>query len=61
MKKITQEQFDKLPIKYGIKQCPAFTDYSDIKNFGKRCSFGIGCNLYQVNFGELSDKLTTYY
>jgi len=39
MKKYTQLEFYSLPIADGIKQCPT-EDYSEIKVFGTRCSFG---------------------
>ena len=50
MKKITQQEFDALPVVDGCKQCPGETDYSAIKrfpewcSFGERCSFGEGCS-----------------
>ena len=44
MKKITQEEFDKLPIENGIKICPGNTDYSNIKVFAGWCSFADGCS-----------------
>ena len=53
MKKITQQEFDALPVVDGWKKCPGSTDYSAIKHFpdgcrfGERCSFGEGCS-----FGE---------
>jgi len=40
MRKITQEEFDNLPIVNGFKECPSNTDYSNIKNFGNGCFFG---------------------
>lgn len=43
MRKITQAEFDALPIVNGVKQCPSYTDYSAIIKFGVRCSFGSGC------------------
>lgn len=46
MKKYTQADFDAFEVIDGIKQCPS-GDYSDIRVFGKRCSFGRGCS-----FGE---------
>lgn len=48
MEKITQEEFDKLPIENGIKNCPT-ADYSLIKNFGEWCSFS-----YESIFGNNS-------
>ena len=47
LKKISQDEFDALPVVDGIKKCPGFTDYSNVKSFGERCSFG-GC----CSFGE---------
>ena len=53
MKKITQQEFDALPVVEGRKKCPGSTDYSAIKHFPERCScgewcsFGVGCS-----FGE---------
>ena len=46
MKKYTQADFDAFEVIDGIKQCPS-GDYSDIRVFGKRCSFGNRCS-----FGE---------
>lgn len=46
MKKYTQADFDAFEVIDGIKQCPS-GDYSDIRVFGKKCSFGRGCS-----FGE---------
>jgi len=40
LRKITQFEFDNLETNSNIKMCPGFTDYSDIKSFGKFCSFG---------------------
>ena len=48
MKKITQQEFDALPVVEGWKQCPGSTDYSAIKHFPEWCSFGERCS-----FGEL--------
>ena len=47
MKKITQQEFDALPVVEGWKKCPGSTDYSAIKNFPDGCSFGAWCR-----FGE---------
>ena len=47
MKKITQQEFDALPVVEGWKKCPGSTDYSAIKHFPDGCSFGAGCS-----FGE---------
>ena len=44
MKKITQQEFDALPVVEGWKKCPGSTDYSAIKHFPERCSFGEGCS-----------------
>ena len=45
MKRITQQEFDNLPVnEYGIKICPGFTDYSDIKIIKEWCSFAEGCS-----------------
>lgn len=46
MKKYTQADFDAFEVIDGIKQCPS-GDYSDIRVFGKKCSFGGSCS-----FGE---------
>ncbi len=43
MKKYTQADFDAFEVIDGIKQCPS-GDYSDIRVFGERCSFGKGCS-----------------
>lgn len=59
MNKITQEEFDALPVVNGIKYCPSFTDYSDIKVFCERCSFdeccrfGKGCLYCDNKFKKL--------
>ena len=42
MKKMTQEEFDRLPLVGGMRQCPGNIDYSAI-TFFERCSFGEGC------------------
>lgn len=42
MKKYTQADFDAFEVIDGIKQCPS-GDYSDIRVFGKWCSFGEDC------------------
>ena len=47
MKKITQQEFDALPVVEGWKKCPGSTDYSAIKHFPEGCSFGAWCS-----FGE---------
>ena len=47
MKKITQQEFDALPVVEDRKKCPGLTDYSAIKHFPEQCSFGEGCR-----FGE---------
>jgi hypothetical protein len=53
LKKITQKEFDELIVEEGIKQCPAFTDYSEISSFGERCRFGEGCRFGErCRFGE---------
>ena len=44
MKKITQQEFDALPVVEGWKKCPGSTDYSAIKHFPDGCSFGEGCS-----------------
>ena len=44
MKKITQQEFDALPVVEGWKKCPESTDYSAIKHFPDGCSFGEGCS-----------------
>ena len=44
MKKYTQEEFDNLPVVDDVKQCPT-GDYSAIKTFGERCSFGKRCSI----------------
>jgi len=38
MKRYTQKEFDALPVVDGHKECPT-GDYTQIKNFGERCSF----------------------
>lgn len=43
MKKYTQADFDAFEVIDGIKQCPS-GDYSDIRVFGKKCSFGEWCS-----------------
>lgn len=47
MKKITQQEFDALPVVEGWKKCPGSTDYSAIKHFPDGCRFGAWCR-----FGE---------
>ena len=47
MKKITQQEFDALPVVEGWKKCSGSTDYSAIKHFPDGCSFGEWCS-----FGE---------
>ena len=47
MKKITQQEFDALPVVEGWKKCPGSTDYSAIKHFPDRCRFGA-----ELSFGE---------
>jgi hypothetical protein len=50
MKKYTQEEFDKLERDiYRFKVCPN-GDYSEIKSFGERCSFGAGCRFENKEF-----------
>ena len=52
MKKYTQEDFDNFDIADGIKQCQV-GDYSLIKVFGERCSFGEECSFgKRCSFGE---------
>ena len=43
MKKYTQADFDAFEVIDGIKQCPS-GDYSDIRVFGRGCSFGERCS-----------------
>ena len=43
MKKYTQEEFERLPIEDGYRICPT-GDYTQVKDFGKRCSFGERCS-----------------
>ena len=43
MKKVTQEMFDAFEVIYGVKQCPS-GDYSAIRRFNERCSFGERCS-----------------
>ena len=38
---ITQEEFNRIPVVDGIKQCP-LGDYSQISSFAERCSFENG-------------------
>jgi acetyltransferase-like isoleucine patch superfamily enzyme len=59
MNKITQQEFDALPIVDGLRQCPRDTDYSGVEDFGEgcsfgeRCSFGEGCSFGKgCSFGE---------
>ena len=53
MKKITQQEFDALPVVEGRKKCPGSTDYSAIKHFPDGCSFGEGCSFGAWrSFGE---------
>ena len=59
MKKITQQEFDALPVVEGWKKCPGSTDYSAIKHFpdgcsfGEWCRFGVGCSFGErCSFGE---------
>ena len=53
MKKITQQEFDELPVVDGCKQCPGETYYSAIKRFPERCSFGAWCSFGErCSFGE---------
>ena len=52
MRKITQSEFDILPVENGFKICPT-GDYSEIKNFGNSCSFGESCSFgNSCSFGE---------
>ena len=52
MKKYTQADFDAFEVIDGIKQCPS-GDYSDIRVFGKCCSFGKECSFGEwCSFGE---------
>ena len=44
MKKITQQEFDALPVVEGWKKCSGSTDYSAIKHFPDGCSFGERCS-----------------
>ena len=44
MKKITQQEFDALPVVDGWKKCPGSTDYSAIKHFPNGCRFGAWCS-----------------
>ena len=53
MKKITQQEFDALPVVEGWKKCPGSTDYSAIKHFPDGCSFGAWCRFGEgCSFGE---------
>ena len=50
---MNQMEFDVLPVINGIKQCPGYTDYSQVEKFGERCSFGPRCSFGQwCSFGE---------
>ena len=53
MKKYTQADFDNFEVdEYGRKICPA-GDYTAIKSFSERCSFGEGCSFgARCSFGE---------
>lgn len=50
MKKYTQADFDAFEVIDGIKQCPS-GDYSDIRVFDKKCSFGEWCSFGGNSFG----------
>ena len=53
MKKITQQEFDALPVVEGWKKCPGSTDYSAIKHFPDGCRFGAWCSFGEgCSFGE---------
>ncbi|NLF98716.1 MAG: hypothetical protein GX565_01045 [Lentisphaerae bacterium] len=53
MKRISQQEFDALPIKDGIRICPGRTDYSAICIFNERCRFGESCRFGErCRFGE---------
>lgn len=54
LRKITQKEFDKLTVnEYGFKQCPSFTDYTNICSFGESCRFGKSCSFGEYcSFGE---------
>lgn len=43
MRKMTQEEYDALPVVDGVRQCPGWTDYCAVASFGERASFGKGC------------------
>ena len=50
LRKITQKEIDEFTRnENGIKECPGFSDYSEIKSFGEWSSFGEGSS-----FGERS-------
>ena len=52
MKVYTQEEFDALPVVGSYKQCPT-GDYTQIKRFDGRCSFGERCIFSgRCSFGE---------
>lgn len=51
--KYTQADFDSFPVVNGIRQCPS-GDYSGIKSFGGRCSFGKGCSVFGKAFTSLT-------
>ena len=52
LKIYTQKDFDSFEVVNGYKICPT-GDYSQIKNFGKRCNFGKGCSFREGSrFGE---------
>ena len=61
MKKYTQSEFDALPRnEAGVKVCPV-GDYTDVKNFGERCSFGEQCGFGEqcrCEFGVFTNMLT---
>ena len=53
MQGITQLEFDALPVIDGIRQCPGYSDYSEICSFGTSCSFGEGCSFgTSCRFGD---------
>lgn len=70
MKKITQKEFESLPVVGGLRQCPGYTNYSLINkfegcsfsegcSFGKACSFGEGCSFKTWSASLLRAKLGT--
>jgi hypothetical protein len=53
MRKITQAEYDALPIIDGSRQCPGHTSYSGVQHFGNHASFSEGARFgNHAIFGE---------